>query len=236
LFALLEERCGLGPGAATLEIGPGGGQATVELLERGASPLVLVEPDSELSTFLGDRFGPAVEIRREIFEHVDLDPGAFDLAVSATAFHWVDQRKGLARVAHALRPGGWWAVWWNVFHDPECPDALYDALEPIFEPLPAAFWATKSQPSAFSFDRESRLADLRATGVFTHVTHETFRWTLRLDSARARRLFGTFSPVLALPAARRTKVLDRIEAVVEEEFDGCFDRTCVTVLYTACRR
>jgi SAM-dependent methyltransferase len=217
-----------------LEIGPGGGQATVELLARGAAPLVVVEPDPRLSRFLGDRFGDAVEIRAETFEDAELDAGAFDLATSATAFHWVDQGVGLARVAHALRPGGWWAAWWSAYHDPDHPDALYEALGPILEPLPSAYRST-TQPSVFSFDREARVADLLATGSFESVAIETFRWTLPLDGPRARALFGTFSPVLALPVSERTEVLDRIEALLDAEFGGRYDRSCVTILYTAQR-
>jgi SAM-dependent methyltransferase len=234
LFDALEHRCGLAPGTPTLEIGPGGGQATVELLARGAAPLVVVEPDPELSRFLGDRFGDAVEIRTETFEDAELDTAAFDLAASATAFHWVDQEIGLAHVARVLTPGGWWAAWWSAYHDPDRPDALYDALGPILEPLPSAYRST-TQPSVFSFDREARVADLRATGSFETVTVETFRWTLPLDGPRARALFGTFSPVLALPTSERRDVLDRIEAVLDEEFGGRYDRSCVTILYTARR-
>lgn len=48
LFDHLVAVCGLGPGTATVEIGPGAGQATVELLERGATRLMLVEPDSRI--------------------------------------------------------------------------------------------------------------------------------------------------------------------------------------------
>jgi SAM-dependent methyltransferase len=133
LFDLLEERCGLGPGARTLEIGPGGGQATADLLGRGAAPLVLLEPDPELSSFLRDRFGASVEVRTEPLEDAVLGEGSFDLATSATAFHWVDQELGLDQVARALTHGGWWAAWWSAYHDPDHPDAFYEALEPIFD-------------------------------------------------------------------------------------------------------
>jgi SAM-dependent methyltransferase len=204
------------------------------LLARGAAPLVAVEPDPELSRFLRDRFGDAVEIRTGTFEDAEFDAGAFDLATSATAFHWVDQGVGLPRVARALRPGGWWAAWWSAYHDPDRPDALYEALAPILEPLPSAYRST-TQPSVFSFDREARVADLRATGSFEAVTVDTFSWTLPLDGPRARALFGTFSPVLALPTSERRDVLDRIEAMLDEKFGGRYDRSCVTILYTARR-
>src|SRR5215208_4481156 len=55
VYDLLTTRCGLGPGTATLEIGPGTGLATHRLLALGADPLVAVEPDARLAQFLTDR-------------------------------------------------------------------------------------------------------------------------------------------------------------------------------------
>jgi len=53
-----------------------------------------------------------------------LDPDRFDLAVAATSFHWVDQRRGLHKVSESLRPGAWIALWWRLFRDPDHPDAF----------------------------------------------------------------------------------------------------------------
>ena len=52
VFDVLREGCGLAPDAATVEIGAGTGKATRRLLELGARPLVAVEPDDCLATFL----------------------------------------------------------------------------------------------------------------------------------------------------------------------------------------
>ena len=40
-------RCGLRPGVRVFEIGAGTGKATRRLIERGADPLVAVEPDGQ---------------------------------------------------------------------------------------------------------------------------------------------------------------------------------------------
>ena len=52
MFEILASRCGLRPGAAVFEIGPGTGIATRELLRLGADPLTVVEPDRRLVGFL----------------------------------------------------------------------------------------------------------------------------------------------------------------------------------------
>jgi SAM-dependent methyltransferase len=237
LFEILVGRCGLGPGTATLEIGPGGGQATGELLARGAAPLTLVEPDPRLADYLGTRFGDAVRVVDAAFEAASIDEGSFDLAVAATSWHWVEQGPGLRKVGRALRPGGWWAMWWSAYHDPEAePDALFRELSPILDHLSGFDPSGRSgRADVFAFHRSARIDDIQATELFDQVGVERIEWALPLDPARARALFGTFSPVLALPVDERERVLDAIAAVIADRFDGLFERRCATILYTARR-
>ena len=221
----------------TLEVGPGAGQATAELLTRGASPLIAVEPDKALARYLVERFGGEVDVFNVPFEEFEIAPASVSLAVSASAWHWVDQARGLSRIARFVEPGGWWAAWWTLYHDPEEPDALYKALTPLLKPIPLVSAQRKNGSSAEAFvvDRERRTAELLATSAFEHVEVDKFRWAIELDPPRARSLFGTFSPILALPPSEREDVLDRIEQVIDDEFDGLATRRCVTILYTAQR-
>ena len=87
----------------------------------------------------------------------------------------------------------------------------------------------------FGADREQRVADITATNAFERVSIDDWRWSLELDAARARALFGTFSPILALDPGERERILAEIGAVVDEQFGGLVERHCVTVLYTAQR-
>jgi ubiquinone/menaquinone biosynthesis C-methylase UbiE len=40
-------------------------------------------------------------------------PGRADLVSFAQSWHWLDQEHAPAEMARVLRPGGWWAAWWN---------------------------------------------------------------------------------------------------------------------------
>jgi len=236
LFEILVERCGLAPGTPTLEIGAGAGQATRELLARGADPLAAVEPDPRLAAYLVERFGASVHVIHAPFEEAPLGRSSFVLATAATSWHWVDQERGLARLADLLHPGGWWAAWWNVFHDPAGePDALFHALDRIL-PIPTCATGNpqSTRAEAFLLDRDARSRDLKANG-FDDVEVAELRWVLALDPQRASALFGTFSPVLALSPDERERVLGEIERVIVDRFDGLFERRCVTILYTARR-
>jgi hypothetical protein len=71
LWDQLAACCGLAAGPSTLEIGAGAGQATAELLARGASPLVAVEPDAALAALLRARFGRRVRVVEQPFERFE---------------------------------------------------------------------------------------------------------------------------------------------------------------------
>jgi SAM-dependent methyltransferase len=233
-YDVLMERCGLGPGTRVLEIGPGTGQATRRLLELGADPLVVVEPDPELAAFLAGTVGRRVEVRVTALEDAELPPGAFDLAAAASSFHWVDEPSGLARIHGALRPGGWWAMWWTLFGVPGEKDAFMRAIDPFFDGLSRSPTAGDPGRPPYALDVEARSAALDAAG-FEDLAHEQIRWSARWDAAGIRALYGTFSPIARIAEPRRTRVLDGIAEVAERDFGGTVERQLVTSLYTARR-
>ena len=136
VFEVLRERCGLGPSTRVVEIGAGSGKATRRLLEAGAHVLA-IEPSRPLAEELRARFStvPRLDIVGAPFEDAHLSPSSFDLVVAATAFHWLDPGPTLPKIVSILRPGGWLALWWNVFGDPDLPDPFHDATEQILNDL-----------------------------------------------------------------------------------------------------
>lgn len=231
LYELLAERCGLGPGARTLEVGAGSGLATRRLVERGANPIVAVEPDPTLAERLRattprDR----VDVRVVAFEEAILPDATFDLAVSATAFHWVEPSLGLAKVYRALRPGGAWAMWWNVFGDPAVPDPFHEATQHLLAALPTSPSHGAAARAPHALDRTARLAELAAAG-FTALGDTTLRWTLTLDPAGVRALYGTFASINQQPAAVRERLLDALASVAADEFRGHVERRMLTPCY-----
>ena len=237
VYEILTARCGLRPGTAMLEIGPGSGLATRRLLALGAAPLVAVEPDERLATYLSRRLraaGHAIDLRVAAFEEAALEEASFDLVVSATAFHWLNQPVALAQVGRILRPGGWLANWWNVFGDSFGVDAFHEATKHVMEPLgrPAA---NADGRLPFPLDAEARLADLRAAGVFDEIDHEIMPWPARFTPSQIRALYGTFPNVSGLPEPRRAAVLDALAAIAERDFGGLVERTFYTAIYIARR-
>lgn len=94
-----------------LEIGPGTGQATIPLAERGCQ-IVAVELGPQLAAVARRNLArfPGVEVVTAAFEGWPLPSERFDLVLAATAFHWIDPEVRVAKAAMALRPGGWLAT------------------------------------------------------------------------------------------------------------------------------
>lgn len=123
-------------GARALEIGPGTGQATRAMLERGAH-VTAIELGESLAQVLSARLGssPALNVITGDFMEYDAPDGAFDVIYSATAFHWLPQDAALKKIKRLLRPGGTLALFWNHPMAGAPGDAAYEGVRAILAHL-----------------------------------------------------------------------------------------------------
>jgi SAM-dependent methyltransferase len=229
VYQTLSSRCRLARGAATFEIGAGTGIATRRLLDLGAEPLVAVEPDPRF--LKRSNPGSALNVVVCTFEDAVLENLAFDLGVCATAFHWIEEDAALAKIAGLLRPGGWWAAFWNVFGDDSRPDPFHLATkEMLGEPLgPSA--GERGVP--FGLDAEARLAALKRSGAFDIADTRRSTWSLVLDPDQAMALYATYSNINV--RSDREAVLAELGRIARDEFGGRVVRNMTTCLYIARR-
>jgi SAM-dependent methyltransferase len=233
VFDVLCERCGLAPGAVTFEIGAGTGTATRRLLELGANPLLAVEPDGRLATFLRETIpDKALTVVVAPFEEAMLQEAIFDLGLSATAFHWLCEDLALTRVAKLLRPGGWWAMVWNVFGDSHRSDPFHEATKSLLDGSSSPSTGNGEVP--FALDAEARLAPIERTQAFDNVEHRTSAWSLTLNPDQTVALYATYSNINIRPD--REAVLTELRRLARDEFLGRVTRNMVTSLYIARRR
>jgi SAM-dependent methyltransferase len=184
IYDLLSSEGVIGPGLRVLEIGAGAGLATKRLVAAG-SHVTALEPGPALCSLLEETV-PGVPVVPSRLEEAELPPATFDSVVAATSMHWVDLSVGLPKTHEVLRPGGFLAVFRNVFGD----DTYDTDFRDIVRQIVARRRAAPESPS-----RESRptMAELSAGGYFEPVRSEHWQWSMELTTEQVTRLFRTFS-------------------------------------------
>ena len=234
VFRLLAER-GLAPGSRVLEIGPGTGQATLPLLDRGAV-VTAVEPGEELARLLRERCaGRPFVVIVDAFETAALPDEQFDLVVAATAFHWVDPDIGIARAAAHLRAGGHLALWWALWGDSDREDPFHERLEPILRAKAPHLVAPHASLPVYLNDIVSRMRRIDASGLFDPVEQDSITWDGVHSPSELRDMFATFAAWIALPEPLRNDLLDDVERLARDEFDGNVTRPYRVMFFSARR-
>lgn len=233
VFKLLRERCALKKDTAVFEIGAGTGLATEHLLQLGANPLVGIEPDDRLAGFLRNNLpDKALTVVHSTFEDVVLKDNSFDLGFCATAFHWLNEDTALKKIAGLLRPGGWWAMVWNVFGDSHRPDPFHEATRLLLDGPSSPSEGSGNLP--FALDVESRLAAMERTQYFDAIEHKTSQWSLILNPDQTVALYSTYSNINI--RKDREEVLAELGRIARDQFGGRVTRNMSTSLYIARRK
>jgi len=236
IFETLATRCGLGPGCAAFEAGAGTGIATRRLLAAGAS-VVAIEPDARLAAWLAERAaGPKLKVVNATFEAALLEDAAFDLGACATAFHWLDEDAALAKIARALKPGGWWAMWWNVYAAIDLPDPFHEATKDLLGGGPVQLANGVGGRPPYALDVEARQAAVERAGAFEDFRHEQSVWSVEFDPDQIVRLYASYSDMAIRLPDDRGRVLAELHRIATEDFAGRVTRNITTILYTARRR
>jgi hypothetical protein len=184
-----------------------------------------------MAAHLATAVGSDVEIIHGTFEQAALPEDRFDLAVAATSFHWVDQAAGLPKLGQVIRSGGWAAVWWTIFDDPDRQDDFRDALQ-----ARAGDGDPGGQRNAqFQLDAAARCRDLAEQAGLTDVSGNLIRWTADLDTAQLRALYVSMIRIRRLPAGDQRRILDQISLLADHDFAGRVRRPFITAMYTGCR-
>jgi SAM-dependent methyltransferase len=232
LFDDLAELTGIGPGSRVLEIGPGTGQATIPLAERGCQ-VVAVELGAHLAAVARRNLArfPHVDVVTAGFEDWPLPSEPFDLVLAATAFHWIDPAVRVAKAADALRPGGWLAT--IATHHVAGGDAsffveaqdCYIRWDPATPPEGFTLPAASTIPSASDeLDRSSR---------FGPADFRRYEWDQSYTTAGYRELLLTYSGHRDMAPAAQTGLLECITRLIDTRYGGRITKRYLTELRAA---
>jgi SAM-dependent methyltransferase len=218
LFDAMFDGTDLTPGLRVLEIGPGTGQASRDLVGRGVDLTCY-----ELGPTLAARTAAAVPTATVVNAPASAATGTFEVVCGFTSLHWLGE--DLWPLAHRLlEPGGRLAHIGTIQYTAE-PD-WFGPLEPVFR---RAFDGFQLPP------RLSELSPLPwDEALFDRVAFEVFPRSARYDGAAFARLHATYSPVGILPESDREPFLADLAAAVDAQ--GGIIHTTANVLNVFTRR
>lgn len=211
-----------------LEIGCGPANATIPFAKRGYR-IVGIELGERLAALAvkNCRAYPGVEIRNTAFEDWALEEKAFDLAISADAFHWIPPEVGYPKVARALKDSGSAVFFWNVPVDPKTDWSR--EIEEIFR---------ERAPHLENPDKLYTLEwligiikdNFRASGCFGEVTVKQYLWDETYTSEHYLKLLRIFSGHRGVDEDTRSKLLAGIREVIER-FGGRVTKPKLVALF-----
>jgi len=208
VFDDLAELAGLEPGARVVEVGPGTGKATVELVRRGYD-VTGVELSPDLAE-VARRNAPGAEIVVTEFERWQPATTGFDAIVATAAYHWIDPDHRYAKPLELLKPGGTLAVLHGRHVLPDDGDPIWAEVQEDYD---AVVPHPDNAPPPRPDDVPSEWGDeFRAAGVFDRVEERRHLQPLVYTADEYRDLIGTFSQNIALPPEQRDELFRRIHA------------------------
>ncbi len=218
----------------TLEVGPATGQLTGALLGRGAH-VTAVELGPNLAENLARRFRrqPNLSIVNARFEDAPVAEGAWDLVVSATAYHWVTPEARMTRPHRLLVPGGLLAIIDTVQIASPVDRGYFERSHPIYQ----KYWPQQG-PYEFGPAEDAdhwAAAEMRESPHFQDVELQHWRWDEIYTVDRYEDLLRSYSNTNDLPPDARERFIADIRAMVSAEEGGMVIRPRVAVLVTGRR-
>lgn len=201
---------GLGAGSRAVEIGPGTGQATIPLAERGVE-VVAVELGESLAAVAARNLArfPAVEVVCADFETWEPPRGDFDAVVAFTAFHWLDPATRVERCARVLRSGGSLAVVKTQHVTPEGGDPFFADVQDAY------VRAGEARAAPILPDEVPDLrAELVAGGHFEEPAVRRYVWEVEYDADSYLAVLDTYSGHRAMPPDVRGALYREIRELI----------------------
>jgi SAM-dependent methyltransferase len=216
---------------AVLEVGPGTGKATRDLLSRGAD-VYAVEIGPAMAAKLREVLpSPALTVVVGDFEEVDVAEHSFDAVFSATAYHWISAKAQVDRPASMLKPGAVMAIVdLNQVSSP-ADKGFFSAAQPIYEQYGEGHTGPPA-PERNAVDPPIHRV-LRGDPRFSDVELRAYDWDQTYSAADYRRLMLSYSVTQMMTPLARRGLLDDMENFILRQYDNQVTRPIVVTLTTA---
>lgn len=199
-----------------VEVGIGGGQATERILKTGCN-LTAVEYGKNFTKLCKDKFKSYknFSIITSKFEDVDFPADTYDLIYSASAFHWVPEEIGYAKIFSMLKSGGAFARF--AHHPFVCKDdpILMEKIQECYREYYHKFYNTKYEaPREYPEEAARSRAEIAEKYGFKDISYDLFYTTSVYSAGEYIALLGTYSDHIAMEDGVREKFFSAIENAI----------------------
>ena len=173
-----------------IEVGIGGGEATLPILKTGCK-VTAVEYGSNFAALCRHKFRefPAFSVVTSKFEDFTYENNSCDLIYSATAFHWVPEEIGYQKVFELLKSGGAFARFANHPYKDKGREALHQAIQKVYD----IYMPNSSEGSEYDEQSAKKLAEIAEKYGFVDISYKLYHRTRTFNAAEYTALLGTYS-------------------------------------------
>lgn len=201
-----------------IEVGIGGGQATLPFLKKGCN-LTAVECGKNFSNLCEKKFKDYknFSIITDKFENISFPGCQYDLVYSASAFHWIPENIGYSKVYDMLKSGGAFAR----FANHPCCDKANPVLSAEIDKLYSTYYCKyygKEIKSEKEYTEEQTVhrAQIAKKYGFVDIRYAMLNRTRTFSAKEYVELLGTYSDHIAIEEKIRTEFFSKIEETINQ--------------------
>lgn len=216
LYRTIFDYIPIGENSNVVEVGSGGGQATAPILKTGCK-LTAVEYGEQFSELLKDKFKEYsnFSVITGKFEDAELKENAYDLVLSASAFHWVPEKIGYEKVYAILKNGGVFARFANHPYRDKGNPALSKEIDDIYDAYYYKFHNKKREElTEYTEEQAKDRAQIAGKYGFTDIRYALFYRERIFTAKEYVQLLGTYSDHIAIEETIRRKFFSKIEEAI----------------------
>ena len=218
LYKMIFDYITLSESSCAVEVGIGSGQATLPFLKTGCR-LTAVEYGEELSKLCRKKFRdyPNFSVVTNKFENETFSDSVYDLVYSATAFHWVPEEIGYAKVFSMLKSGGAFARFANHPYRDKGNIPLCEEIDRIYAEYYYKYYNKKQEaPMEYSEEQAVKIANIAVKYGFVDIKHAMFHRTRTFSASEYCTLLGTYSDHIAIEESIRKEFFSKIADAIND--------------------
>lgn len=195
-----------------LEVGIGGGQATLPILKTGCN-VTAVEYGENFSRLCSQKFRefPGFLVVTSKFEDFAGESASYDLIYSASAFHWVPEEIGYPKVFDLLKSGGVFARFANHPYKDKGREELSQAIQKIYD----VYMPNAMEGSEYSENEAVEKAETARKYGFADIRYKLYHRTRTFTAKEYTALLGTYSDHMVIEEEARKAFFSEIERAID---------------------